>query len=217
MKWYLWRRFSNIVPLWVISCPSIDPLFGEPDRMKYIRTSGTNFLSCSIKIHEAVLGKKINLWLNRVLLPFRDWKSQYNFYDFFTQLSYLALLYYYTASTNKVMYYGQLEGKEHRLLPRSGWKWPRKKEEIWLWQKGSVQMKSSMTFIRGNWCIERDKDIFKMTAKNFGSNPLLCATIFLPTKLACWHTYLQQNTHNQNDWSVKNRIEYTGFGQGFHL
>ena len=30
--------------------------------------------------------------------------------------------------------------------------------------------------------------------------------LFLPTMFACWHTFLQLETHNQGDWSVKNQI-----------
>ena len=58
-----------------------------------------------------------------------------------------------------------------------------------------------------------------------GANPKiagslqLCATIFLPTKLSDWHTCtctsLQLKTPNQNDWSVKNQMEYTGLRPGF--
>ena len=51
-------------------------------------------------------------------------------------------------------------------------------------------------------------------ANNAGSGPL-CATIFLPTVFACLHTSLQAETHNLNDWSVTNQIEYTGFRQDF--
>ena len=44
------------------------------------------------------------------------------------------------------------------------------------------------------------------------SSPLY-ATIFLPTRFARWHTSLQAETHNENDWSVKNQMEYAGVGQ----
>ena len=45
-----------------------------------------------------------------------------------------------------------------------------------------------------------------------GSNPL-CDTIFLQTMLACLHASLQVRTHNQNNLSLANQIEYTGLGQ----
>ena len=47
-----------------------------------------------------------------------------------------------------------------------------------------------------------------------GSSPL-CATIFLPTMFVCRH--VQVKTHNQNDSSVTNQIEYTGLRQDSYL
>ena len=49
-----------------------------------------------------------------------------------------------------------------------------------------------------------------------GSSPL-CATIFLPTVFVWWHTSLQVKTHNLNDWSVTNQIEYTCWRQDSYL
>ena len=40
---------------------------------------------------------------------------------------------------------------------------------------------------------------------------------FLPTMFACLHTSVQVKTHTQNEWSVTNQIEYTGFRQDSYL
>ena len=69
-------------------------------------------------------------------------------------------------------------------------------------------------------CFEQRKCIFTRNRtwrcilailRVLGSIPLW-ATIFIPTKFACWHTVasLLMKTHNQNDWSANNQIEYNG-------
>ena len=35
--------------------------------------------------------------------------------------------------------------------------------------------------------------------------------------IACWHTSLQMDTHNQNDWSVATQKEYTELSQDFFI
>ena len=45
----------------------------------------------------------------------------------------------------------------------------------------------------------------------------LCTNIFFSTIFACWHTFSQVKIHNQNEWSVTNQIEYTGFRQDSYL
>ena len=57
---------------------------------------------------------------------------------------------------------------------------------------------------------------YKFDPKVAGSVPL-CATIFLQTKFDCLHKSLQLKTHNQNDWSAKIQIEYTGLRRVLHL
>ena len=42
---------------------------------------------------------------------------------------------------------------------------------------------------------------------------LLCTTIFLLTRCGCWYTFLQLETHSQNDRSVVNQIKYIGLRQ----
>ena len=52
-----------------------------------------------------------------------------------------------------------------------------------------------------------------------GSSPP-CATVFLPTKLACWYTSLQVEVHNYKDQSVTNQImsiEYPGLRPDSYL
>ena len=48
-----------------------------------------------------------------------------------------------------------------------------------------------------------------------------CAPLFfLPTKLACWHTSLQVEAHNQKDQSVTNQVlsvEYPGLRPDSYL
>ena len=39
----------------------------------------------------------------------------------------------------------------------------------------------------------------------------------LPTMFTCWHMSLKAETHNQNDWSVMNGIEYSALRQDVHL
>ena len=63
--------------------------------------------------------------------------------------------------------------------------------------------------------VERQNDVLEI-AEQCWVEPASCHC-FLPTMFASLHTSLQAETHNENDLSVTNQIEYTGFRQGSYL